>query len=77
MPTKIEITLDANQYRRELDSQLDRRDESGGGTLILAEGFKSRVEIGNHFRNIRIQRMKEAAMANQKFSGIPEAAQMN
>ena len=49
----------------------------GGGALILIEGFKSRVEMGTHYRHSRIQRMKEAATSDQNFSRIPEAAQTN
>ena len=46
----------------------------GGGALILIEGFKSRVEMGTHYRHSRIQRMKEAATSDQNFSRIPETA---
>ena len=37
----------------------------GGGVFILYEGFKSPAEMGNHFCNSWIQRMKEAAMSEQ------------
>ena len=53
----------------------DRLLSKGGGLLIMYEGVKSLVERGNHFRNSRIQRMKEAAMPNLNLSRIPEAVQ--
>ena len=50
---------------------------SGGGALILTDGFKSRVEMGNHFRNSWIQRMNESATLVQNLARIPEAEQTN
>ena len=50
---------------------------SGGGALILMEGFKSLAEMGNHFCNSWVQRMKEAATSDQNLSRILETAQTN
>ena len=51
---------------------------SGGGALILADGFKSLIKIGQHFYNSWIDGMKEAAaMSEQNASSIREAAQAN
>ena len=50
---------------------------SGGGALILMEGFKSLAEMGNHFCNSWVQRMKKAATSDQNLSRILETAQTN
>ena len=51
---------------------------TGGGALVLIEGFKSLVKIGQHFYNSWIDGMKEAAaMSEQNASSIREAAQAN
>ena len=51
---------------------------SGGGTFILAEGFKSLVKIGVHFYNSWIDGMKEAAEVSERNAGsIREAAAAN
>ena len=50
----------------------------GGGVLILYEGIKSLIKIGQHFYNSWIDGMKEAAaMSEQNASSIREAAQAN
>ena len=50
----------------------------GGGVLILYEGTKSLIKIGQHFYNTWIDGMKEtAAMSEQNAAGIREAAQAN
>ena len=51
---------------------------TGGGALVLIEGFKSLIKIGQHFYNSWINGMKEAAaMSEQNASSIREAAQAN
>ena len=51
---------------------------SGGGALILIEGFKSLVSIGQHFCNSWIDGMKEsAAMSERNAESIREAAEAN
>ena len=51
---------------------------SGGGAMILIEGFKSLIKIGQHFYGEWINGMKEAAaMSEQNASSIREAAQAN
>ena len=51
---------------------------SGGGSLILLEGFKSLVKIGQHFYNNWIDGMKEAAaMSERNAESIREAAEAN
>ena len=51
---------------------------TGGGALVLIEGFKSLIKIGQHFYNSWIDGMKEAAaMSEQNASSIREAAQAN
>ena len=47
---------------------------TGGGALVLIEGFKSLVKIGQHFYNSWIDGMKEAAsMSERNASSIREA----
>ena len=51
---------------------------NGGALMILYQGFKSLIKIGQHFYNSWIDGMKEAAaMSEQNASGIREAAQAN
>ena len=51
---------------------------SGGATLVLLEGFKSLVKIGQHFYNNWIDGMKEAAaMSERNAESIREAAEAN
>ena len=51
---------------------------TGGGALVLIEGFKSLIKIGQHFYNSWIDGMKEAAaMSEQNASSIREVAQAN
>ena len=49
---------------------------SGGGAMVLIEGFKSLINIGKHFYGEWINGMKEAAeMSENNASSIREAAQ--
>ena len=51
---------------------------SGGGAMVLIEGFKSLINIGKHFYGEWINGMKEAAeMSENNASSIREAAQAN
>jgi len=51
---------------------------SGGGAMVLIEGFKSLINIGKHFYGEWINGMKDAAaMSEQNAAGIREAAQAN
>ena len=51
---------------------------NGGALMILYQGFKSLIKIGQHFYNSWIDGMKEAAaMSEQNASSIREAAQAN
>ena len=51
---------------------------NGGALMILYQGFKSLIQIGQHFYNSWIDGMKEAAaMSEQNASSIREAAQAN
>ena len=51
---------------------------NGGGLLIIYEGVKSLIKIGQHYYNTWIDGMKEAAaMSEQNASSIREAAQAN
>ena len=51
---------------------------SGGALMIIYQGFKSLIKIGQHFYNSWIDGMKEAAaMSEQNASSIREAAQAN
>ena len=51
---------------------------NGGALMILYQGFKSLIKIGQHFYNSWIDGMKEAAeMSENNASSIREAAQAN